>query len=79
MALSSSASSSSSVIGSQPDIKHKHVCKIENFSEKMQMEHGTKLESGVFTIKIGDKTTRWCLRIFPNGDPMDNSFAELLT
>ena len=31
------------------------------------MEPGTEIESGMFTIKIGDKTTRWNLQIFPNG------------
>ena len=89
MASSSSASSSSSaakkprlegsswsIIGSEQDVKHKHVCRIENFSEKMQMAPGTMLESGMFTIKIGDKWTRWCLQIFPNGDPKHDADSK---
>ena len=89
MASSSSASASTSaakrprlegsswsIIGSPPDVKHKHVCRIENFSEKMQMEPGTELKSGMFTIKIGDKTSRWCLRIFPNGNIKHNADSK---
>ena len=50
------------------DAKHTHVWTIGEFSKKMQMENGRRLESDTFSIKVGDKIIDWCLKIHPNGD-----------
>ena len=41
------------------DVKHTHVWAIGDIRKKM--ETGTRIESGVFSIKIGDKFVDWCL------------------
>merc|ERR1719418_59153 len=51
------------------DVKHTHVWTIGDISKKMEMETGTRVESGVFRIKIGDKFVDWCLSMDPNGHP----------
>ena len=47
---------------------HQHVFSIGGISKKMEMEQGTSFDSGVFSIKIGEQTTDWCLQFRPNGD-----------
>ena len=49
------------------DAKHTHEWTIGEFSKKMQMEVGQRLESSTFSIKVGNKIILWCVRIYPNG------------
>ena len=51
------------------DVKHIHVWNIGNISQKMEMETGTRVESGVFSIKIRDQIVDWRLSMDPNGHP----------
>ena len=69
-------SSSWSHIDTKPDIKYEHVCTIGGFTKKMEMKRGTQLQSGKFTIPIGDKTSEWCLMITPNGWKVDHDQSK---
>ena len=69
------ASSSWSHVDCEPDTKFEkiqHVCTIGGFSKKMEMEPGTTIHSGDFTIKMDNQSTKWRFWIRPNGNDDEN-------
>ena len=60
-------STSWALITSEPNSKHVHTIKVENFTDKTKMKTGEYLKSGVFTVKTKDLETTWQVEIYPNG------------